>query len=100
NLNSSCDTRNSVAQVEDYRSGLLCQLGKAYLILFTAPIHEGPGGSEALARRMPRRWFNLAWTLSPAVSLTPKGSSSTADAPSGGFEDNNPPSGASHKKHK
>ena len=63
------------------------------------PIHEGPGGSEALARRMPRRWLNLAPTLSPALPLTPKGSSNTADAPAGSFEDNNPPSGASRKKH-
>ena len=69
-------------------------------ILLAAPIREGLGGSEALARRMPRRWFNLAPALSPALPLTPKGSSNTADAPSGGLEDNNPPSGASRKKHK
>jgi hypothetical protein len=62
------------------------------------PIREGPGGFEALAKRMPRRWLNLAPTLSPALPLTPKGSSNTADAPSGGLEDNDPPSGASPQK--
>jgi hypothetical protein len=46
---------------------------------------------------MPCQCLKVGPTLSPALPLNAKGSSSAADAPCGSCEDKNPPSGASRK---
>ncbi len=65
----------------------------------SAPIHEGAGCADGLARPCLCRCLNLARTLAAVLPLTPKGFSNGAEAPCGGFEDKNPLLGTLRKKH-